>query len=139
MGISLPQRILRGNYNRNESEAKIFTDMVDSASIAQIQKLCNQEFTAGSRFGKGRLELQKLESHHPQLCRYWLYDPAQKYCVRQGRRTAAYPKQYAGREPSLRWQGRRRLNNCGRDGIYLYVDTVSRQIEDAIGESEKFV
>lgn len=36
---------IKGKYN----EAKIFTDMVDSASIAQIQELCNQEFTTGSR------------------------------------------------------------------------------------------
>ena len=36
---------IQGKYN----EAKIFTDVVDSASIAQVQELCNQEFTAGSR------------------------------------------------------------------------------------------
>ena len=36
---------IKGKYN----EAKIFTDVVDSASIAQVQELCNQEFTAGSR------------------------------------------------------------------------------------------
>ena len=36
---------IKGKY----SEAKIFTDVVDSASIAQVQELCNQEFTAGSR------------------------------------------------------------------------------------------
>ena len=36
---------IRGKYN----EAKIFTDVVDSASIAQVQELCNQAFTAGSR------------------------------------------------------------------------------------------
>ena len=36
---------VKGKYN----EAKIFTDVVDSASIAQVQELCNQEFTAGSR------------------------------------------------------------------------------------------
>ena len=36
---------IRGKYN----EAKIFTNVVDSASIAQVQELCNQEFTAGSR------------------------------------------------------------------------------------------
>ena len=36
---------IRGKYN----EAKIFTDVVDSASLAQVQELCNQEFTAGSR------------------------------------------------------------------------------------------
>ena len=36
---------MKGKYN----EAKIFTDVVDSASIAQVQELCNQEFTAGSR------------------------------------------------------------------------------------------
>ncbi len=36
---------IRGKYN----EAKIFTDIVDSTSIAQVQELCNQEFTAGSR------------------------------------------------------------------------------------------
>lgn len=36
---------IKGKYN----EAKIFTDVVDSASIAQVQELCNQEFTIGSR------------------------------------------------------------------------------------------
>ena len=36
---------IKGKYN----EAKIFTDIVDSASIAQVQELCNQEFTTGSR------------------------------------------------------------------------------------------
>ncbi len=36
---------IRGKYNG----AKIFTDVVDSASLAQVQELCNQEFTAGSR------------------------------------------------------------------------------------------
>lgn len=36
---------VRGKYNT----AKIFTDVVDSASIAQVIELCNQEFTAGSR------------------------------------------------------------------------------------------
>ena len=36
---------MKGKYN----EAKIFTDVVDSASIAQVQELCNQEFTSGSR------------------------------------------------------------------------------------------
>ena len=36
---------IKGKYN----EAKIFTDVVDSASIAQVQQLCNQSFTAGSR------------------------------------------------------------------------------------------
>ena len=36
---------IKGKY----SEAKIFTDIVDSASVAQVQELCNQEFTAGSR------------------------------------------------------------------------------------------
>ena len=36
---------IQGKYN----EAKIFTDVVDSASLAQVQELCNQEFTAGSR------------------------------------------------------------------------------------------
>jgi len=36
---------IKGKYN----EAKIFTDVVDSASIAQIMELCNQAFTAGSR------------------------------------------------------------------------------------------
>ena len=36
---------IKGKYN----EAKIFTDVVESASIAQVQELCNQEFTAGSR------------------------------------------------------------------------------------------
>ena len=36
---------IKGKY----SEARIFTDVVDSASIAQVQELCNQEFTSGSR------------------------------------------------------------------------------------------
>ena len=36
---------IRGKYN----EAKIFTDVADSASIAQVQQLCDQEFAAGSR------------------------------------------------------------------------------------------
>ena len=36
---------IQGKYNG----AKIFTDVVDSASIAQVQELCNQKFTAGSR------------------------------------------------------------------------------------------
>ena len=36
---------IKGKY----SEAKIFTDIVDSASVAQVQELCNQEFAAGSR------------------------------------------------------------------------------------------
>lgn len=36
---------VKGKYN----EARIFTDVVDSASIGQIQALCNQEFTVGSR------------------------------------------------------------------------------------------
>ena len=36
---------IRGKYN----EAKIFTDVVDSSSIAQVLELCNQEFAAGSR------------------------------------------------------------------------------------------
>lgn len=36
---------LQGKYNT----AKIFTDVVDEASIAQVIELCNQEFTAGSR------------------------------------------------------------------------------------------
>lgn len=31
------------------NQAKIFTDVVDQASIAQVIELCNQEFTAGSR------------------------------------------------------------------------------------------
>ena len=35
---------IQGKYNG----AKIFTDVVDSASIAQVQELCNQEFTQGS-------------------------------------------------------------------------------------------
>ena len=34
-----------GKYN----QAKIFTDVVDQASIAQVIELCNQEVTAGSR------------------------------------------------------------------------------------------
>lgn len=36
---------VRGKYN----QAKIFTDQVDEASIAQVVALCNQEFTQGSR------------------------------------------------------------------------------------------
>lgn len=36
---------VQGKYNT----AKVFTDVVDSASIAQVVELCNQEFVAGSR------------------------------------------------------------------------------------------
>lgn len=36
---------IRGKYN----EAKVFTDVVDEASVAQVLALCNQEFTEGSR------------------------------------------------------------------------------------------
>ena len=36
---------ITGKYN----SAKVFTDVVDSASTAQVLELCNQEFTAGSR------------------------------------------------------------------------------------------
>lgn len=36
---------VKGKYNT----AKVFTDVVDSASIAQVMELCNQEFTQGSR------------------------------------------------------------------------------------------
>ena len=36
---------IQGKFNT----AKIFTDVVDNASIAQVQELCNQAFTAGSR------------------------------------------------------------------------------------------
>ena len=36
---------IQGKYNK----ARIFTDVVDSASMAQVLELCNQEFTAGSR------------------------------------------------------------------------------------------
>ena len=36
---------IKGKYN----EAKIFTDVVDSTSVAQVLELCNQEFTSGSR------------------------------------------------------------------------------------------
>ena len=36
---------IQGKYNG----AKIFTDVVDSATIAQEQELCKQKFTAGSR------------------------------------------------------------------------------------------
>ena len=36
---------VNGKFN----QAKIFTDVVDQASIAQVIELCNQEFTAGSR------------------------------------------------------------------------------------------
>ena len=36
---------IKGKYNT----AKIFTDVVDQASIAQVLQLCNQEFTEGSK------------------------------------------------------------------------------------------
>ena len=36
---------IKGKYNT----AKIFTDLVDQESIAQVQELCNQEFVSGSR------------------------------------------------------------------------------------------
>ena len=36
---------VKGKYNT----AKVFTDVVDSTSIAQVMELCNQEFTQGSR------------------------------------------------------------------------------------------
>ena len=36
---------LNGKYNN----AKIFTDIVDQASISQVMLLLNQEFTSGSR------------------------------------------------------------------------------------------
>ena len=36
---------VKGKYN----EAKIFTDVVDNASVSQVIELCNQEFAAGSR------------------------------------------------------------------------------------------
>ena len=36
---------IKGKYNT----AKIFTDVVDQASIAQVLQLCNQEFTTGSK------------------------------------------------------------------------------------------
>ena len=36
---------LQGKFNT----AKVFTDIVDSASIAQVIELCNEEFTVGSR------------------------------------------------------------------------------------------
>ena len=36
---------VKGKYN----QAKIFTDVVDQASVAQVVELCNQEFAAGSR------------------------------------------------------------------------------------------
>ena len=36
---------IQGKFNT----AKIFTDVMDNASIAQVQELCNQAFTAGSR------------------------------------------------------------------------------------------
>lgn len=40
-----PMLEIQGKYNT----AKIFTDVVDEASIAQVLLLCNQEFTQGSR------------------------------------------------------------------------------------------
>ena len=36
---------LKGKYN----EARIFTDVVDEASISQVLLLLNQEFVAGSK------------------------------------------------------------------------------------------
>lgn len=36
---------VNGKYN----QAIIYTDVVDAASIAQVQELCNQEFTSGQR------------------------------------------------------------------------------------------
>lgn len=36
---------IQGKYN----QAKIFTDVVDSSSVAQVLELCNQEFTIGSK------------------------------------------------------------------------------------------
>ncbi len=36
---------IKGKFN----DAKVFTDSVDEASLAQIQELCDQEFVAGSR------------------------------------------------------------------------------------------
>lgn len=36
---------IKGKYN----EAKIFADVADSVAITQVQELCNQEFTVGSR------------------------------------------------------------------------------------------
>ena len=36
---------LKGKYN----EAKIFTDIVDEASISQVMLLLNQEFVSGSK------------------------------------------------------------------------------------------
>ena len=36
---------LKGKYN----EAKIFTDIVDEASISQVLLLLNQEFVSGSK------------------------------------------------------------------------------------------
>ena len=36
---------VKGKYN----SAKIFTDVVDKASVAQVIELCNQPFTAKSR------------------------------------------------------------------------------------------
>ena len=38
-------REVAGEYNT----AKIFTDVVDDASIAQVKELCDQEFCTGSR------------------------------------------------------------------------------------------
>ena len=36
---------IQGKYN----SAKIFTQVVDDASLAQVKLLCDQSFTAGSR------------------------------------------------------------------------------------------
>ena len=59
---------MKGKYN----EAKIFTDVVDSASIAQVQELCNQEFTAGSRI---RLmpDIHAGAAHEPGGCQAILH------------------------------------------------------------------
>lgn len=35
--------------NGKHNHAIIYTDVVDEASIAQVQELCNQEFTASQR------------------------------------------------------------------------------------------
>ena len=51
---------IQGKYN----EAKIFTDVVDSASIAQVQELCNQEFTAGSRIRHDARHPRRSGLHH---------------------------------------------------------------------------
>ena len=47
---------LKGKYN----EAKIFTDVVDEASISQVLLLLNQEFVSGSKIRLCQISMQVL-------------------------------------------------------------------------------